>query len=144
MNKVILMGRLTKDTELRYTANQIATCSFSIAVDRRFKSQDGSTQADFINCVAWRQTAEFINKYFSKGSKILVTGSIQTRTYDGKDGQRHYVTEVVVDDAEFCERKNGNSSFGDSDGAQGNAAATSDSANGNGYYPIEDDENVPF
>jgi len=139
MNKVILMGRLTRDPELRYTTSQVATCGFTVAVDRRFKSQDGTTQADFISCVAWRQTAEFISKYFAKGSRILVTGSIQTRTWDDKDGQRHYVTEVVVEDAEFCESKrNDSGSFGGAPQA-GNAPAAQE-----GYYPIDDDDSVPF
>lgn len=138
MNKVILMGRLTRDPELRYTNSQVATCSFSVAVDRRYKSQDGTTQADFINCVAWRNTAEFISKYFAKGARILVTGSIQTRTYDDKEGQRRYVTEVVVDEAEFCESKrNDGGAFGGA--AQGGAPAAQE-----GYYPIDDDDSVPF
>ncbi|MBO7452728.1 MAG: single-stranded DNA-binding protein [Clostridiales bacterium] len=103
MNKVILIGRLAKDPEVRNTSNQTAVCSFTIAVDRRFKDGNGQRQADFINCVAWRQTATFIGNYFRKGSKIAVTGSIQTRTYDDNQGQKRYVTEVVVDEAEFCE-----------------------------------------
>lgn len=143
MNKAILMGRLTRDPELRYTPNQVATCSFTVAVDRRYKSQDGTTQADFISCVAWRQTAEFISKYFAKGSKILVTGSIQTRTWDDKEGQRHYATEVVVDDAEFCESKRGDSgSFGGAQG--GNSGSAGASSQDGGYYPIDDDDSVPF
>ena len=136
MNKVILMGRLARDPELRYTPSNVATCSFSVAVDRRYKSSDGTTPADFINCVAWRNTAEFISKYFTKGARILVTGSIQTRTYDDKDGQRRYVTEVVVDEAEFCESKrNDGGSFG---GGQPAGGAQE------GYYPIDDDDSVPF
>lgn len=139
MNKVILMGRLARDPELRYTSSQIATCSFTVAVDRRFKSQDGTTQADFINCVAWRQTAEFVSKYFTKGSRILVSGSIQTRTWDDKDGQRRYATEVVVDDVEFCESKRSDSgAFGGAPQGGGAPAAQE------GYYPIDDDDSVPF
>ena len=109
MNKVILIGRLTKDPEVKNTASQVTVCRFSIAVDRRFKDQNGQRQADFINCVAWRQTANFISSYFHKGSKIAVVGSIQTRTYDDAGGQKRYVTEVVVDEAEFADSSNSGS-----------------------------------
>jgi len=103
MNKVILVGRLTKDPEVKNTASQVTVCRFTIAVDRRFKDQNGQRQADFINCVAWRQTANFISSYFHKGSRIGVVGSIQTRSYDDQSGQKRFVTEVVVDEAEFVE-----------------------------------------
>ena len=106
MNKVILIGRLTKDPEIKLTQNQTKLCQFTIAVDRRFKDKDGNRQADFINCLAWKQTADFIQKYFHKGNKIGVTGSIQVRSYANKDGQTVYVTEVVVDEAEFVESSN--------------------------------------
>lgn len=102
MNKVILMGRLTRDPELRSTATGTSVASFTIAVDRRFANKDGVRQADFINCVAWRQTADFISKYFPKGRMIAVCGSIQTRTWDDQEGKKHYVTEVVVDEAYFA------------------------------------------
>lgn len=100
MNKAILMGRLTRDPEMRTTPQGVSVCSFSIAVNRRF-AREGQQQADFINCVAWRQQAEFICKYFTKGSMIAVVGSIQTRTWDGQDGKKQYATEVVVDEAHF-------------------------------------------
>lgn len=100
MNKAILMGRLTKDPEMRTTPQGVSVCSFSIAVNRRF-AKEGQQQADFINCVAWRQQAEFICKYFTKGSMIAVVGSIQTRTWDGQDGKKQYATEVIVDEAHF-------------------------------------------
>lgn len=103
MNKVILVGRLTKDPEVKNTASQVPFCNFTVAVDRRFKDNNGQRQADFINCVAWRQTASFIGQYFKKGSRIGLVGSIQTRTYDDQAGQRRYVTEVVVEEAEFVE-----------------------------------------
>jgi len=112
MNKWIGIGRLTKDPELKMTQNQTNFCNFIIAVDRRFKDANGQRQADFIACVAWRQTAEFVAKYFKKGSKIAVVGSIQTRTYEDQNGQKRLVTEVIVDEAEFVESKangNGNS-----------------------------------
>ena len=105
MNKVILVGRLTKDPEIKLTSNQTKFCQFTLAVDRRFKDQNGNRQADFINCIAWKQGAEFISKYFKKGNRIGVTGSIQTRSYE-KDGQKTFITEVVVDEAEFVENNN--------------------------------------
>lgn len=107
MNKVELVGRLTKDPEVKLTSNQTQFCNFTVAVDRRFKDSNGQRQADFISCVAWRQTAAFIQKYFRKGSRIGLVGSIQTRTYEDQNGQKRYVTEVVVDEAEFVESGNG-------------------------------------
>ena len=103
MNKVELIGRLTKDPEIRTTANQVAFCNFTLAVDRSFKDANGQRQADFINCVAWRQTATFIQKYFRKGNRLAVIGSIQTRSYEDKNGQKVFVTEVIADEAEFVE-----------------------------------------
>lgn len=105
MNKAILVGNLTKDPEMRTTPNGVSVTSFTVAVNRRYKSQDGQQQTDFINCVAWRGTAEFIAKYFTKGSKIGVAGTIQTRTYDDQNGNKRYVTEVSVDEAEFAGSK---------------------------------------
>ena len=103
MNKVELVGRLTKDPEVKLTSNQTQFCNFTVAVDRRFKDANGQRQADFINCVAWRQTAVFIQKYFRKGNRIGLVGSIQTRSYDDQSGQKKFITEVVVDEAEFVE-----------------------------------------
>lgn len=102
MNKVTLIGRLTKDPEIKLTSNQTQFCNFTIAVDRRFKDSNGQRQADFINCVAWKQTAVFIQKYFKKGNRIGISGSIQTRSYD-KDGQKVFITEVLAEEAEFVE-----------------------------------------
>lgn len=102
MNKVILKGNLTKDVELQTTTNGTNVAKFSIAVQRKFANADGERETDFINCVAWRNTADFVNKYFNKGSQILVCGSMQTRTYDAQDGTKRYVTEVVVDEVHFC------------------------------------------
>ena len=106
MNKVELIGRLTKDPEIRTTSNQVAFCNFTLAVDRSFKDSNGQRQADFINCVAWRQTATFIQKYFRKGNRLAVIGSIQTRSYEDKNGQKVFVTEVIADEAEFVESNN--------------------------------------
>lgn len=101
LNKVILMGRITRDLELRQTANGTAVLTFSIAVDRSFVRQGEERQADFITCVAWRNQAEFINRYFAKGRMIAIVGNLRTRTYDDKNGTKHYVTEVYVDEVSF-------------------------------------------
>ena len=103
MNKWYGIGRLTKEPELKLTTNQTAFCNFTVAVDRRFKDANGQRQTDFINCVAWKQTAVFIQKYFHKGSKIALIGNIQTRSYDDQNGQKHFVTEVIIDEVEFVE-----------------------------------------
>ncbi len=105
LNRVILMGRLTADPELRQTPNGISVTSFSVAVDRSFLSQSGERVTDFINCVAWRQTAEFITKYFSKGRMIAVEGMLQVRRYTDQQGNNRTATEVVVDNASFCGSK---------------------------------------
>lgn len=102
-NKVILGGRLTADPELKTTPSGESVTSFTVAVNRRF-AKDGKT--DFINCVAWRHTADFVSKFFSKGSSISVVGSIQVRSWNDKDGQKRYATEVIVDEAYFVDGKN--------------------------------------
>jgi single-strand DNA-binding protein len=101
LNKVILMGRITRDLELRQTPQGTAVLTFTIAVDRSFVRQGEERQADFITCVAWRNQAEFINRYFSKGRMIAIVGNIRTRNYEDKNGVKHYVTEVFVDEASF-------------------------------------------
>ena len=113
MNKTILTGRITKDPEVKQTPSNVAVCSFNLAVDRRFKSQNGEKQTDFIACVAWRQQATLIGNYCHKGSKIGVVGSIQTRSYDDQNGQRRNVTEVVIDEIEFLDPKNSTASQDD-------------------------------
>lgn len=95
------MGRLTRDVEMRQTPSGVSLARFSIAVNRRFAGKDAQQTADFINCVAWRQTGEFIARYFHKGSMIAVVGSLQTRSWDGQDGKKQYATEVQVDEAYF-------------------------------------------
>ena len=100
MNKVVLVGNLTKDPEMKQTPNGISVARFTVAVRRRF-AKEGQQEADFINCIAWRQQAEFLCKYFSKGSGIQLCGSIQTRSWDGKDGKKQYATEVVADEISF-------------------------------------------
>ena len=110
MNKIILVGRLTKDPELRSTSSGISTVNFSIAVNRNFKNKEGNYDADFLNCVAFRNQADFISKYFKKGSLIGVEGRVQTRSYDAQDGTKRYVTEIMVENAEFVGGKNDNNS----------------------------------
>lgn len=145
MNKVILMGRLTKDPELRQSQNGISVARFTIAVNRRF-AKDGQQQADFINCVAWRQTGEFIAKYFEKGSMIAVTGSIQTRTWDGNDGKKQYAMEVNVNEAYFTGSKSesgtkgNNTDFSDSDINELNNQYGDDFATIGG----DEDDDLPF
>ena len=108
MNKVIIIGRLTRDPEIKYTTgeNATATARFSLALNRRFKNKEGNYDADFINCVAFGKTAEFIEKYFTKGMAIGITGRIQTGSYTNKEGQKVYTTDVVVEETEFVESKN--------------------------------------
>lgn len=101
MNKAILMGRLTKDPELRMTNNQLPVATFTIAIDRKFKDASGNKQVDFISCVAWRKTAELICQHFTKGRMIAVIGSIQVRSWDDKEGNKRYATEVIVDEFSF-------------------------------------------
>lgn len=105
INVVVLMGRLTADPELRTTPNGISVTSFSIAVDRAYQKAGTERQTDFINCVAWRQTAEFITKYFQKGSMIAVNGTLQQRSYTDKDGNKRTAYDVVIDNASFCGSK---------------------------------------
>lgn len=104
MNNVSLTGRLTADPELRVTTNNTSVCSFTIAVDRPYKSGEEKT-ADFLDCVAWRNTAEFVEKYFKKGKSIAVTGSIRTRLYQDKDGNNRKAVEILVENVEFCGNK---------------------------------------
>lgn len=182
MNRVILVGRLTKDPELRSTASGTPVCSFTVACDRRFvkqgekngapaKSPEGKDlagkrsnngvdesfanskteeqnllrrQADFINCIAWQKSAEAIAQYFHKGDRIALEGSLQTRSWDGEDGQRHYVTEVVVDQWEFAQSKSeggrvppGTAKFPESKPGE------TLSGDLDGFFPIEDDD-LPF
>jgi single-strand DNA-binding protein len=106
LNNAVIMGRLTKDPELKTTANGISVTSFTIAVDRKFNKQGEEKQADFIDIIAWRGTAEFISKYFRKGSMIAVQGSIQTRMYEDKNGNKRKAVEIVADEVSFCGDKN--------------------------------------
>lgn len=107
MNRVILVGRLTKDPELRYTPSGVAVATFTLAVNRTFTNQQGEREADFINCVIWRRPAENVANFLKKGSLAGVDGKLQTRSYDGQDGKRVYVTEVVAENVQFLEPRSG-------------------------------------
>ena len=135
MNKIILIGRLTKDPEVKETQSQISVCTFTIAVDRKFKTADGERQSDFLTCVAWRQQADLLGRYFQKGSRIGIVGNLQSRSYDNNEGKKVYVTEVVVDEIEFVESKK----------EQGQAYAPPAPSVDNGFYPtMDDDTSLPF
>lgn len=105
LNKVIMMGRITKDIELRRTGSGVAVASFSIAVDRDFTPKDGEKETDFFDVVAWRQTAEFVSKYFAKGRMIVIVGQLQTRSWTDKDGNKRKVVEIVADNVYFGDSK---------------------------------------
>ena len=106
MNKVFLIGRLTRDPELRYTGSNTAVATFSLAVNRNFSNQNGEREADFINIVVWRKQAENVKNFLTQGSQVAIDGRIQTRSYDDQNGQKRYVTEVVADNVEFLGSKN--------------------------------------
>ena len=140
INKTILGGRLTADPELKQTTSGISVCSFSLAVNRKFAKEGEQQQTDFINCVAWRNTAEFISRYFRKGSSLCIVGNIQTRTWTDQNNQKRFATEVIVDEAMFVDSK--------SDGGQ---------APSGGYVPdaytapaapnfeeLKEDDDLPF
>ncbi len=109
MNKVILIGNLTKDPEISTTTNGVSVCRFSLAVTRRYTNASGERDADFINIVVWRALAENCHKFLRKGSKAAVVGTLQSRAYDATDGSKRYVTEVVADEVEFISTKNADS-----------------------------------
>ena len=144
MNKVILMGRLTKNPEVRYGAgeNSTAVARYTIAVDRRFK-RDGEQNTDFIGCVAFGRNAEFAEKYLRQGTKIVLTGRIQTGSYTNRDGQKVYTTDIVVEEQEFAESK----AAAAGNGGQGNySRAVSNPTDADGFMNIPDgiDDELPF
>lgn len=152
LNRVILMGRLTKDPELRTTNTGISVCTFSIAVDRRFSGKGEERKTDFFNIVAWRQTADFIAKFFTKGKCICVQGEIQNRSYVDKDGNTRYITEIIADSAHFTGEKSG-SSGADYKGAYSqaphpaetaNAGTTMASGNAGDFVETDNDDDYPF
>ncbi|HFQ5802481.1 TPA: single-stranded DNA-binding protein [Listeria monocytogenes] len=119
MNRVVLVGRLTKDPELKYTPSGVAVCTFTLAVNRPFKNQNGDQEADFINIVVWRKPAENVANFLKKGSMAGVDGRVQTRNYEDKDGKRVFVTEVVAESVQFLEPKNNNTGGSTSNNYQG-------------------------
>ncbi len=143
MNKVILMGRLTRDPEVRYSQgdSSMAIARYTLAVDRRFNRSGDDATADFIGCVAFGKAGEFAEKYFRKGTKVAISGRIQTGSYTNKDGVKVYTTDVVVEDQEFAESKNA----GGDGGFSGNVSRPETSA-GDGFMNIPDgiDEELPF
>ena len=147
MNKVILMGRLTRDPEVRYSQgeNPTAIARYTLAVDRRFNRNNDDQSADFIGCVAFGRAGEFAEKYFRKGTKIAVTGRIQTGSYTNKDGVRVYTTDVVVEEQEFAESKN-SSAGAEGSYTGGSSRAPEPSGAGDGFMNIPDgiDEALPF
>ena len=147
MNKAFLIGRLTADPELRYTQNQTPVASFSIAVDRKYSGKDGGQkEADFFPCVAWRSTGEFVKKYFSKGSKIVVEGHIQNRDWTDKDGIKRRTTEIICDAVEFGESKkdSGSGSGTGSGGYSYNQSAANVAAPPDFEELPDDDGELPF
>ena len=122
MNKVVLIGRLTRDPELRYTGSNIPVATFSLAVNRNFTNQQGEREADFINIEVWRKQAENVKNYLSQGSQVAIDGRIQTRTYDDQNGQRRYITEVVADNIEFLGSKNSSNNLNNANTATNNNA----------------------
>ncbi|EAE5698733.1 TPA: single-stranded DNA-binding protein [Listeria innocua] len=121
MNRVVLVGRLTKDPDLRYTPAGAAVATFTLAVNRPFTNQQGEREADFINCVVWRKPAENVANFLKKGSMAGVDGRVQTRNYEGNDGKRVYVTEIVAESVQFLESKNNNAEGATSNNYQGEA-----------------------
>ncbi|WP_286148485.1 single-stranded DNA-binding protein [Neopoerus faecalis] len=147
LNKIILMGRLTRDPELRRTGTGTAVTSFSLAVDRDFKSQSGEKETDFIDIVAWRSTAEFVSKYFTKGRMAVVEGRLQIRDWTDKDGGKRRSAEVVADNVYFgdSKRDGGDSSGYSAAPAYKNAAPSNFNAGGSDFAEIgEDDGELPF
>lgn len=135
MNHVVLLGRLTKDPDVRYTTTQKVVCQFTLAVDRPFLSKEGKREADFIPVVLWGKGAELAGNSLSKGHRVLVDGRMQTRTYDDNNGTRHYITEVIGNNFEFIERKAGNADNAPQSGGSPMAGLGQD---------VPFDEEVPF
>ena len=132
MNRIILLGRLVKDPDVKVTTSGKTVCTFTLAVDRPFSGKDGKREADFINIQTWNKTAELIGNYVSKGQRLLVDGRLQIRSYDGKDGQKHYATEVIADRVEFIERKEKSAQKAESEVMEGFGSE------------VQFDEEIPF
>lgn len=160
LNHITIMGRLTRDPELRRTGSGIAVASFTVAVDRDFGNKDsGEKETDFIDCVAWRQTGEFVSKYFTKGRMIVVSGRLQIRPWTDKEGNKRRSAEVVADSCYFGDSKKDSGDMGSRASSQGNYGGSNNYGSGNNYggysqppaypqsnfeYIEEDDANLPF
>lgn len=151
MNKVVLIGNLVRDPEVRATQSGISVCNFTVAVNRRFKKENGEQETDFLNVIAWRQLAELCGKYLAKGRKVAVTGSIQTRTYEAKDGSKRTAWDIVADEVEFLTAQNQQSSTQSAPGAYTTAASKDRGTayapqphNDFGGFTQVDDEELPF
>lgn len=146
INNVVLMGRLVATPELRSTGTGVSVASFTIAVDRAYAKQGEQRQADFIDCVAWRNTAEFITRYFQKGSMIAITGNIQTRNYEDKNGNKRKAVEVVVDNASFCGSKAESGTTGGYSAPAAPAAPAPSFTSGSesDFEEISEDDDLPF
>ena len=147
INRVVLVGRLTKDPELRYTPSGVAMARFTLAVNRTFSNQQGEREADFINCLVWRKQAENAANYLSKGSLAGVEGRIQTGSYEGQDGKRVYTTDVIADSVQFLEPRNGQASHNNSNTGQAQKDYTRMDEDPFKYSggPIEvQDDDLPF
>lgn len=136
MNRCIFSGNMVKDPEYSTTSSGLAVCKFTIAVNRKYKKEDGTTETDFINCIAWRSTADYVSKYTHKGNRLGIVGSLQTRSYDAQDGSKRYVTEILVDEVELYTQKSEN------DGKPKTEAQSKQEIM-HGFEPIDDD-NLPF
>ena len=141
VNSAVLMGRLVADPELKSTGNGVEYCNFTVAVDRRFNKQGEERQADFIDCIAWRQSAVFVEKYFHKGSMIAVQGYIQTDMYEDKDGNKRKSVKIVADNVSFCGSKNENNSPGTSYAAAG---APNMNINADDEFKEVPEDDLPF
>lgn len=149
MNKVFLIGNLTKDPEMRSTQSGVAVCNFSIAVNRRFRNaQTGQQETDFLNVIAWRQLADLCGRYLAKGRKVAVTGSIQTRQYEAKDGTKRTAWDIVAEEVEFLTPQNGTPSapggYTTAASKDSGAAYTPQPHNDFGGFTQVDDEELPF
>jgi single-strand DNA-binding protein len=152
MNKWLCVGNIASDPDYRTTPNGVSCCTFRVACQRKYKNQSGVYEADFINCVAWRQTADFIHKYFLKGHKIGFSATLQSRSYDAQDGSKRYVTEAIVEEVEFVAPRSdsGGGSYGQpspppaqAQPQQRNEQQRMDLAS-QGFQEVDDDDELPF
>ena len=144
MNKVILIGRLTRDPELRYTGNNTPVATFSLAVNRPFTNQNGEREVDFINCIVWRKLAETVKNYLSQGSQVAVEGRIQTRRYQNNKGENKYITEILVENIEFLESKSKKEESGVTKPVETMSIPERETNNCQEEFEYTDEEGLPF